>query len=214
MVGNVQLVALDVAIAHGHNLGIALNLELQLFLTAVDSAPLAVDGMDAYMLQVTTIGLPRSVVGNGNKARGFARGFYLVAGHLMPVVVGNGLYPTRLIGYILPANLISTFGIGSGILLSADALPIYAQFHLIGIGIGDEGELAPRLAVPVVAHTIVACLHPVPHLVALAINNSNMHQRLFGFKETLHEIGFGLGLKGYVEHSLRPSLVGPALTLT
>ena len=64
-----------------------------------------------------------------------------------------------------------------------------------------------------VAHTVVARLHAIPHDIVFRVDNGDMHQRLVGLEERPHIIGFGLGLERDVEHTLCPTLCWPALTL-
>ena len=52
VVGDVELVAVDVAIGDGHDAGIATDAELQFILVGQHGAPLGVDGAQADVLQV------------------------------------------------------------------------------------------------------------------------------------------------------------------
>ena len=64
-----------------------------------------------------------------------------------------------------------------------------------------------------VAHSVVASLHTVPHLVATTVDNGDVNNGFVGLEHASHEICLGLRLKRYVEHALCPTLCGPSLRL-
>ena len=64
-----------------------------------------------------------------------------------------------------------------------------------------------------VALSVVACLHAVPHHVALGVGHSDMYYGFIGFEEGTHVVGFWLCLERDVEDTLCPSFHGPSLAL-
>ena len=128
-------------------------------------------------------------------------------------VVGDGLESAVGVGDVVPADLVALLGVGLGVRLTTKTLAIEQQLHLVGIGIGDEVELAIRFSIPVVTHAVVARLDAVPYDIVLRVDDGDMHQRFVGFEERAHVIGLGLGFERDVEHALCPTLRGPTLTL-
>ena len=181
------------------------------------------------MLQVHAVGLPLRIVYLSHQTDSLARGLNLVACdnlrtlctlvrrcltcERLHVVDGDGFARTVLIDHIVPPYLVAFLGVLLVVLLDAHALAVDKKFHFVGIGVGDEVELLPRLTVPMVAHAVVACLDAVPHLVALLVDDGDMNHRLFGHEHGLHEEGLGLGFQRDVEHTLCPSFRGPSLAL-
>ena len=134
-----------------------------------------------------------------------------MAGHLSPTLVGNGNGLSWLILNVVPAYLVATLGITCRIRFTAEALTVDHEFHLVGIGIGDELQVRTRLAVPMVGKTVVARLHTIPHLVATAVDHGDVNKGLVGLEHTLHQVGLGLWFERDVEHALCPALGRPAL---
>ena len=166
------------------------------------------------MLKVHAIGLPRWIVRNSNQSHSLPCGFHTVARHHFSIGLCHRLRVTILILHIVPSDLVAHLGIGLVVLLRTETLAIDDKFHLVGIGIGYHLQFGAWLAVPVVAHAIIASLHTVPHLVALVVDHSDVDHRFLILEETLHVEGFRLGFKRYVKHALCPSLGGPSLTLS
>ena len=91
VVGDVELVRIMVAIADGHNPGIALDGEVELILRHRYATALAVDSLDANVHQVGAISLPVVVLRGGDKAHGLARRLCFVSCHDTMLNVGNCL---------------------------------------------------------------------------------------------------------------------------
>ncbi len=59
-----QFLARYVAVDHAHNLGRAVNRELNLCIGAVYATPFAIHSLHAYVLKVAAVGLPVTIIGN------------------------------------------------------------------------------------------------------------------------------------------------------
>ncbi len=192
MILHVEFFAVDVTVGDCHDAGIALHTELELVLCHWYAASLAIDSLDADVHQVGAVGFPGVVLGSGAEFHGLACSLYLVTGHFLAPVIGDGEQFAVGILDAVPFDLVAQFRIVLGIQLAAEFLPVEDELHLIGIGIGDETQYFTRLTTPMVAHAVVACLYTIPHDVVLRVDDSDMHQRLFGFEEALHEVGLRL----------------------
>ena len=129
MVGDVQLIAVDVSIGNGHDAGIASNLEAQFVLCHRYATPFAVDSLDAYMHQVGTVGQPSDRLVGCHESDGLANCLYPVTSHGLQLkighfrqsqmvklvrrnpIVGNSFELAVLIGNMVPSNLITLLGI-------------------------------------------------------------------------------------------------------
>ena len=165
------------------------------------------------MLQIHSVGLPCIVVGTGFQLYGFSGGLYLMACHLSAVGAGDGNETSGLVFHVVPAQLVAHLGIVNRVLLRAQAAAIQQQLHLVGISEDHDSTFVAHLSVPMVAHALVARLYAVPHDVALAVDDANVHYGLVGFEETAHVVGLGLGIEGDVKYTLAPTFCRPALTL-
>ena len=166
------------------------------------------------MLQILTVSTPLRIVGVSRQTNSLTRRLNPMAGHHLIIIVGNGLQHAWLVGNTVPAYLVAHLRVFRFVLFLAQTPAIQQQFHFIAIGIGNQRQLLPLNTVPMVAHTVVARLHAVPHLVSLTVNHRDMRHRLVGHEERLHIVGLRLRLQGDVEHALRPTLGWPALRLT
>ena len=81
LVRDVQLVTVMVAAGDGDDFCPVADRECQFLLGIIYPTAFLVDGIDAYMLQVHSIGFPFAVVGKGNQFHGLARSFNLMAGN-------------------------------------------------------------------------------------------------------------------------------------
>ena len=124
MVGDVELVRIMVAIADGHNPGIALDGEVEFILRHRYATTLTVDSLNANVHQVAAISLPAVVLRGGDKAHGLARCFCFVSCHDTMLNVGDCLEGSVGIGDVIPADLIAQFGIVRGVLLTPEALAV------------------------------------------------------------------------------------------
>ena len=137
-----------------------------------------------------------------------------MASHYLTVGARYGFAVSILIYHIFPAYLVAHLGAVLVVFLGAVTLAVYEQFHLVCVGICCEGELGAGRAVPVVALSVVAGLHSVPHDGFFRLCNGNMHHGLFRFEERTHVISLWLGFEGDVKHSLRPALCRPSLAFS
>ena len=213
MVAHGQLLGINVAVDDAHYPGRSLHAEGHVVGGRLHAPSLAVEGLDAHVLQVHAVGLPLAVVGLGPHLLGLTGGFYAMAGHNLAVLTGNSLQIALLIVNVVPANLVAHLCVAHGVLLSAQAPAVEQQLHLVGVGIGDELHLRAFGPVPVVAHAVVARLNTIPHHVALLVDDGDVNHRLVGQEEAPHVVSLWLRLQTDVEHALRPSLGGPSLAL-
>ena len=91
MILYVQFLAVNVAISHSHDAGIALHLKLQFILCHRYTTPHLVYSMNAYVHQVGTISQPLVVFWYGYQSNGFVGGLNLVSGHNLIFVIGYSL---------------------------------------------------------------------------------------------------------------------------
>ena len=90
MVGDIQLIAIDVAIGDSNDAGIALNVEGQLILTGQHPTAFTIHGGQTDVLQVHTVSFPVVVVWLGNNLDGLTCGLQSVMGDSLALLIGNG----------------------------------------------------------------------------------------------------------------------------
>ena len=156
----------------------------------------------------------RRTVGLSLQQRGLARGFYLMTGYSLPILISYSLQRTSDIDDVVPANLITHLGVLQVVRPASQTLTVLQQLHLVAIGIDHQLKLLSGNAVPMVAHAVVARLHAIPHLVALLVDDGDMYHRHVWAEERLHVVSLRFGFQGDVEDTLAPALSRPALRLT
>ena len=115
MILHVEFFAVDVTVGDRHDAGIALHTEVELVLCHRYAAPFAVNCLDADVHQVGTVGFPSVVLGSGAEFHGLASSLYLVMGHFLAAVIGDGFEFAILIGDVVPADLVALLGIVLGV---------------------------------------------------------------------------------------------------
>ena len=140
MLLHVEFLAVDISIGDRHDAGIALHTEMEFVLCHRYTVPLAIDSLDANMHQVGAVGFPGVVLGSGAEFHGLACSLYLVTGHFLAPVIGDGEQFAVGILDAVPFDLVAQLRIVLGILLAAEFLSVEDELHLVDIGIGDETQ--------------------------------------------------------------------------
>ena len=112
MVRSIQLFAAYVAVGYRNNLGVALHTERQLVGAAEHPTSLGVNGIDAQVLQVGAVGLPRVVVVLHLQSHRRSRRFKGMTRYRPTLSVCYSLYLALFIGYVVPAYLVALLCVG------------------------------------------------------------------------------------------------------
>ena len=191
--GNVRLVAPHVAVADGDKACLTVEGEGEFVGSGVDASALAVNGLDTEIHEVGAVGAPSDVFGCDAESDSLAGRIDPVTGNGLAVIIGDGFQTqggkrtTFCWGYVLPHYLIPLFAIILVIFLPTRALAVDKQFHLVGVGIGED--------------------------LMLCLVRSNVYERFVGHEDALHQICLRPRFERDIEHTSTPPFHRPAHAL-